>query len=89
LSWRFTETPYKYWFTLKSVRVGCVKYLNARPLIRGLAGKVEFDHPSAVCQRLAKGQFDVALFPASNFCANPIYRIVNDVSISSDGPVTV
>jgi predicted solute-binding protein len=72
---------------LKYVRVGCVKYLNARPLIRGWPGKVEFDHPSALCQRLAKGQLDVALVSSFEFLRNPIYRIVDDVSISSDGPV--
>ena len=84
---RFTETPYKYWLTLKSVRVGCVKYLNARPLIRGWPGNVEFDHPSALCQRLAKGHLDVALVSSFEFLRNPIYRIVDDVSISSDGAV--
>jgi chorismate dehydratase len=72
---------------LKSVRVGCVKYLNARPLIRGWRGKVEFDHPSDLCQQLAKGQLDVALVSSFEFLRNPIYRIVDDVSISSDGPV--
>jgi chorismate dehydratase len=72
---------------LKSVRVGCVKYLNARPLISGWPGKVEFDHPSALCHRLAKGQLDVALVSSFEFLRNPIYRIVDDVSISSDGPV--
>jgi chorismate dehydratase len=72
---------------LKSVRVGCVKYLNARPLIRGWRGNVEFDHPSALCQQLAKGQLDVALVSSFEFLRNPIYRIVDDVSISSDGPV--
>jgi chorismate dehydratase len=72
---------------LKSVRVGCVKYLNARPLIRGWLGNVEFDHPSALCQRLAKGQLDVALVSSFEFLRNPIYRIVDEVSISSDGPV--
>lgn len=72
---------------MKSVRVGCVKYLNARPLIRGWPGNVEFDHPSALCQRLAKGQLDVALVSSFEFLRNPIYRIVDDVSISSDGPV--
>jgi predicted solute-binding protein len=87
LSWRFTETLYKYWYTLKSVRVGCVKYLNARPLIRGWPGNVEFDHPSALCQRLAEGELDVALVSSFEFLRNPIYRIVDDVSISSDGPV--
>ena len=72
---------------MKSVRVGCVKYLNARPLIRGWPGDVEFDHPSALCHRLAKDQLDVALVSSFEFLRNPIYRIVDDVSISSDGPV--
>ena len=72
---------------MKSVRVGCVKYLNARPLIRGWRGKVDFDHPSALCQRLANDQLDVALVSSFEFLRNPIYRVVNDVSISSHGPV--
>ena len=72
---------------MKSVRVGCVKYLNARPLIRGWPGSVEFDHPSALCQQLAKGQLDVALVSSFEFLRNPIYRIVDGISISSDGPV--
>ena len=72
---------------MKSLRVGCVKYLNARPLIRGWPGNVEFDHPSALCQRLAKSQLDVALVSSFEFLRNPIYRIVDGVSISSDGPV--
>jgi chorismate dehydratase len=72
---------------LNSLRIGCVKYLNARPLIRGWPGNVEFDHPSALCQRLARGMLDVALVSSFEFLRNPIYRIVDDVSISSDGPV--
>ena len=72
---------------MKSVRVGCVKYLNARPLIRGWPGNVEFDHPSALCHRLAKGELDVALVSSFEFLRNPIYRIVDEVSISSNGPV--
>jgi predicted solute-binding protein len=72
---------------LKSIRIGCVKYLNARPLIRGWPGDVEFDHPSALCQRLAKGELDIALVSSFEFLRNPIYRIADDVSISSDGPV--
>jgi chorismate dehydratase len=70
-----------------SLRIGCVKYLNARPLIRGWPGSVEFDHPSALCQRLATGQLEVALVSSFEFLRNPIYRIIDGVSISSDGPV--
>jgi predicted solute-binding protein len=72
---------------LKSLRIGCVKYLNARPLIRGWSGQVDFGHPSALCKRLAGGELDVALVSSFEFLRNPIYRIVDDVSISSAGPV--
>jgi predicted solute-binding protein len=72
---------------LKSLRIGCVKYLNARPLIRGWRGQVDFDHPSALCKRLASGEIDIALVSSFEFLRNPIYRIVDDVSISSAGPV--
>jgi len=72
---------------LSSLRIGCVKYLNARPLIRGCPDGIEFDHPSLLCERLAKGELDVALVSSFEFLRNPIYRIVDEVSISSDGPV--
>jgi chorismate dehydratase len=72
---------------LKSLRIGCVKYLNARPLIHGWEGDVDFDHPSALCNKLAAGKLDVALVSSFEFLRNPIYRIVDDVSISSNGPV--
>ncbi|HET9418922.1 MAG TPA: menaquinone biosynthesis protein [Chthoniobacterales bacterium] len=72
---------------MNSLRVGCVKYLNARPLIQGWHGHVEFDHPSALCRRLARGDIDLALVSSFEFLRNPIYRIVDCVSLSSDGPV--
>jgi chorismate dehydratase len=72
---------------LKSLRIGCVKYLNAQPLIRGWPGDVDFDHPSALCSKLASGELDIALASSFEFLRNPIYGIVDDVSISSAGPV--
>ncbi len=69
------------------LRIGCVKYVNARPLIRGWPDDVEFDHPSALCQRLANRELDVALVSSFEYLRNPVYRIVDHVSISSDGPV--
>jgi predicted solute-binding protein len=68
-------------------RLGCVKYLNARPLILGWPGEVAFDHPSALCQRLASGELEVALVSSFEFLRNPIYQIVDGVAIASDGPV--
>jgi len=72
---------------LKSPRIGCVKYLNARPLIRGWEGDVDFDHPSALCNKLAAGELDLALVSSFEFLRNPTYRIVDDISISSAGQV--
>jgi len=69
------------------LRVGCVKYLNARPLIRGWPGVVILDHPAALCAQLARGDLDVALVSSFEFLRHPIYRIVDDISISSAGPV--
>ena len=40
-----------------------------------------------LCKRLANGELDVALVSSFEFLRNPIYRIVDDVCISSDGPV--
>jgi chorismate dehydratase len=48
---------------------------------------MDFDHPSALCKRLANGDLDIALVSSFEFLRNPIYRIVDDVSISSAGPV--
>jgi chorismate dehydratase len=69
------------------LRVGCVKYLNARPLIHGWHDDVVFDHPVALCRRLAHGDLDLALVSSFEFLRNPIYRIVDGVSLSSHGPV--
>ena len=69
------------------LRIGCVKYLNARPLIHGWPGEVVFDHPTALCERLAAAQLDVALVSSFEFLRNPVYTLVDGISISSDGPV--
>lgn len=72
---------------MKSLRIGCVKYLNARPLIHGWEGDVVLDHPSVLCAQLARGDLDIALVSSFEFLRNPIYRIIDRISISSDGPV--
>jgi chorismate dehydratase len=69
------------------LRIGCVKYLNARPLIYGWPGEVVFDHPTALCERLASGLLDVALVSSFEFLRNPVYTLVDGISISSRGPV--
>lgn len=69
------------------LRLGCVKYLNALPLIHGWTGDVRLDHPSTLCRQLARGDLDVALVSSFEYLRNPIYSIVDQVSIASDGPV--
>jgi chorismate dehydratase len=68
-------------------RLGCVKYVNARPLVRGWPGEVLFDHPSDLCRRLGAGELDASLVSSFELLRNPIYRIVDGVAIASDGPV--
>ncbi len=70
-----------------SLRLGCVKYCNARPLIHGWEGPVKFDHPSALCRQLAAGALDVALVSSFELLRNPVYSVVDGLAIASDGPV--
>jgi chorismate dehydratase len=69
------------------LRIGCVKYLNARPLIHGWSGAVDFDHPAALCRKLEHGKLDVALVSSLEYLRRPIYRIVEGASISAHGAV--
>lgn len=70
-----------------ALRIGCVKYLNARPLIWGWKGEVVFDDPTTLCRQLSEGALDVAFVSSFEFLQNPIYSIVHGISISSNGPV--
>jgi CofH subfamily radical SAM domain protein len=72
---------------LPPVRIGCVGYLNARPLITAGRVEVRFDHPAALCQQLAAGELDVALVSSFEYLRHPIYSIVDGVAIASNGPV--
>ena len=69
------------------LRIGCVKYLNARPLIHGWSGAVDFDHPAALCRKLERAELDVALVSSLEYLRRPIYRIVDGASISAHGAV--
>ncbi|MGH7936109.1 MAG: menaquinone biosynthesis protein [Chthoniobacterales bacterium] len=69
------------------MRIGCVQYLNARPLIHGWEGPLHLDHPTALCRMLSTGALDVALVSSFEFLRNPIYAVVDGLAIASDGPV--
>ena len=72
---------------LPPARIGCVKYLNARPLIYGWPGEVRFDHPAVLCRALAAGELDVALVSSFEYLRHPAYSVVDQVAIASAGPV--
>jgi chorismate dehydratase len=72
-------------------RVGCVSFLNARPLIHGLDADplIEVDQavPSALLNKLLDGQVDVALCPTIDYQrAARSLRIVPAGAIGCDGP---
>jgi chorismate dehydratase len=75
-----------------TVRVGAVNYLNTKPLICDLealapAAELVLDVPSALADRLADGQLDVALVPVIEYFRSGAYFIVPGISIASRGPV--
>jgi chorismate dehydratase len=75
------------WRALRCLRVGCVKYLNSRPLIAAYDGPVIFDHPSVLATKLAAGELDAALVPVFEAVRDPRYLLVDDVAVACDGPV--
>lgn len=73
------------------VRVSAVSFLNARPLVAGLAEAgalfdVRFDLPAACAERLHAGDVDLGLIPSFEYLRGD-YRLVPDVAIGSDGPI--
>lgn len=77
---------------LQGIRVGCVRYLNARPLIEPLIDldpqrTILFEHPSTLAAALSGGQLDIALIPIFEALRHPEYPIVDNISISSRGEV--
>ena len=71
-------------------RLGVVSFLNARPLIAGLASDSRFDLiydvPAKLSPRLDDGEFDVALVPVIDLVsANRDWQIISDACIGCDG----
>jgi chorismate dehydratase len=72
------------------LRIGCVSYLNARPLIEGLDDRpdtqVKFDVPSGLLNDLESGEVDIALCPVIDyFKSHQSLKIVPVGGIGSAG----
>ncbi len=71
-------------------RLGVVSFLNARPLVEGLAERsdvhIVYDVPAALPQRLERGEVDAALVPLIDvICSAGRYAVVSDACIACDG----
>ena len=75
----------------RSRRIGCVSFLNSKPLIHGLDRRpgveVKFDVPSALLTDLASGEVDLALCPIVDYQKSPQpLEIVPAGGIACEGP---
>lgn len=82
-----TEGGARPWDALHLLRIGCVQYLNSRPLIHGYDGALVLAHPSELADEFAAGRLDAALVPIFEVLRNPVCPVVDDVAIACDGPV--
>jgi chorismate dehydratase len=73
------------------VRLGAVRYLNARPLICGLDGPgrftLRYDVPSECARLLHAGAIDVGLIPSIEYWRGADYRMVPGPAVVSRGRV--
>jgi predicted solute-binding protein len=75
------------WPALSRIRIGCVRYLNARPLIHCYEGPVVCEHPAALADAIARNEIDAGLVPIVELFGSRRYLVVDEVAIASDGPV--
>ncbi len=69
-------------------RIGCVRYLNARPLIHAAPeGAIETSVPAELAGRLDRGELDAALVPLYFVLRHPEYYVADGVAIGCRGPV--
>lgn len=73
--------------TLPAPRVGCVPYLNARPLLEGLPFPVRKHVPAQLHDVFLAGELDVALLSSIDVISKNQADVVDGVSISSKGDV--
>ena len=76
--------------TAQALRLGCVSFLNATPLIYGLeeAAGIELglDVPSRLLDGMQEGRYDVALLPVIDYQRMGGLRLLASGGIGCDGP---
>ena len=69
------------------LRIGCVPYLNARPLVEGITYPIRKLVPAKLGDAFQAGEFDAALLSSIDVITVPNPCAVDGVSISSKGDV--
>jgi len=77
---------------MSRLRLGAVRYLNARPLVYGLTRHsnrfdIRFDVPARCAELLHEGSVDLGLVPSIEYLRGGAFVGVPGVAIGSDGPV--
>ncbi len=70
-----------------SCRIGCVPFLNARPLVFGIEHIIQECVPSRLADLLHRAQFDVGLVPIAEVLLHDQYDILDGIAIASQGAV--
>ncbi len=78
---------------MKKTVLGCLPYLNVKPLIRAIEQnppdgfELVYDTPSGLARRLREGSCDIAAVSSFEALRNPNLVILPDFAIASDGRV--
>ena len=70
-----------------AMRIGCVPYLNARPLIYGIEDKVTLCTPARLADLMYRDQFDVGLVPVAEVLLHDRYDLLDGLAIAARGAV--
>jgi len=68
-------------------RIGCVPYLNARPLIYGIEDRVTLSPPSRLADMMYHGQFDAGLVPIAEVIQHDWYNVLDGIAIATRGRI--
>jgi chorismate dehydratase len=76
----------------RTIRVGAVRYLNARPLTYCLGefaprAELAIDVPSRLSESLERGELDVAMIPSIDYFRRPDYKVISNACIACRGAV--
>jgi len=84
------QAPSRPKSSVKTLRIGSVSFLNAKPLIHGLDQAedldLQLDVPSRLLSGLQENRFDLALLPVIDYQKMPGLRFLTAGGICCDGP---